>query len=198
MSDDKQPELTPKEQQAQDQQRVQAQLIVTDVNRQVQNVMASFGFGRSGRSGRTSFEGDELNAMIDLIENSNPEHLEDAGQALLKARSAINKAANELGDFIRDVDWEGESGIAFRDWGNGLVAHAMELGDFPAAARQPPGPQVRRGHRGPEADRWQPGVRRGGEGREGPPGGHQPGEQAGFVLLGFGGDAGGAGAAAVR
>lgn len=134
MSDAKKPELTPKEQQAQDQQRVQAQLIVTDVNRQVQNVMESFGFGRSGRSGRTSFEGHELNAMIDLIENSNPEHLEDAGEALLTARLAINKAADELSDFIKAVDWEGESGIAFRDWGNGLVAHAMKLGDFAETA----------------------------------------------------------------
>ncbi|MFE7355938.1 hypothetical protein ACFU8Q_22770 [Streptomyces sp. NPDC057543] len=134
MSEDKQPELTPKEQHAQDQQRVQAQLIVTDVNRQVQHVMESFGFGRSGSSGRTSFEGHELNAMIDLIENSNPEHLEEAGEALLTARSAINKAANELSDFIKAVDWEGESGIAFRDWGNGLVAHATKLGDFAEAA----------------------------------------------------------------
>ncbi|MFV5996734.1 hypothetical protein ACNPQM_31115 [Streptomyces sp. NPDC056231] len=134
MSDDKQPELTPEKQQAQDQQRVQAQLIVTDVNRQVQHVMESFGFGRSGASGRTSFEGHELNAMIDLIENSNPEHLEDAGEALLKARTAIKEAADELGDFIKDVDWEGESGIAFRDWGNGLVAHATKLSDFAEAA----------------------------------------------------------------
>lgn len=134
MSDSKQPALTPKEQQAQDQQRVQTQLIVTDVNRQVQHVMDSFGFGRSGSSGRTSFEDHELNTMIDLIENSNPEHLEDAGQALLNARLAINKAADELGDFIKGVDWEGESGIAFRDWGNGLVAHATKLGDFAEAA----------------------------------------------------------------
>jgi uncharacterized protein YukE len=131
---DKMPELTPKEQQAQDQQRVQNQLIVTDVNRQVQDVMDSFSFGRSGTSGRTSFEGHELNAMIDLIENSNPEHLENAGEALLKARTAIRDAAKELGDFISDVDWEGESGIAFRDWGKGLVAHATKLGDFAEAA----------------------------------------------------------------
>ncbi|MFJ5197979.1 hypothetical protein ACIQCQ_38935 [Streptomyces sp. NPDC088394] len=134
MSDSKQPELTPKEQQAQDHQRVQNQLIVTDVNRRVQDVMDLFPFGRSGTSGRTSFEGHELNAMIDLIENSSPEHLENAGEALLKARTAIKDAAKELGDFIRDVDWEGESGIAFRDWGKGLVAHATKLGDFAEAA----------------------------------------------------------------
>lgn len=71
MSGAKNPELSPKEQRAQDQQNVQSQLIATDVNRQVQNVMDSFGSGRSGSSGRTSFEGHELNAMIDLIENSN-------------------------------------------------------------------------------------------------------------------------------
>ncbi|MFG3532933.1 hypothetical protein ACGF8B_40490 [Streptomyces sp. NPDC047917] len=134
MSDPKQPELTPKEQQAQDHQRVQNQLIVTDVNRQVQEVMDLFPLGGSGPSGRTSFEGHELNAMIDLIENSNPEHLENAGEALLKARTAIKDAAKELGDFLRDVDWEGESGIAFRDWGKGLVAHATKLGDFAEAA----------------------------------------------------------------
>ncbi|MGW1847450.1 hypothetical protein [Streptomyces sp. NPDC001966] len=135
MSDDKKPELTPKEQQAQDQQRVQNQLIATDVNRQVQEVMDLFPFGGSrGTSGRTSFEGFDLNAMIDLIEHSNPEHLEHAGEALLTARRAIAKAANELGDFIKDVDWEGESGTAFRDWGTGLVAHALKLGDFAETA----------------------------------------------------------------
>ncbi|WP_329193884.1 WXG100 family type VII secretion target [Streptomyces sp. NBC_01435] len=134
MSEAKNPELSPKEQRAQDQQSVQSQLIATDVNRQVQNVMDSFGSGRPGSSGRTSFEGHELNAMIDLIENSNPEHLENAGAALLKARTAIKDAAKELGDFIKAVDWEGESGTAFRDWGNGLVAHATKLGDFAEAA----------------------------------------------------------------
>ncbi|MFF2964521.1 hypothetical protein ACFVT1_37850 [Streptomyces sp. NPDC057963] len=134
MSDAKKPEPSAKEQHTQDQQRVQAQLIVTDVNRQVQHVMESFGFGRSSSSGRTSFEGHELNAMIDLIENSNPEHLENAGEALLNARTAIKEAADELSDFIKEVDWEGESGIAFRDWGNGLVAHATKLSDFAQAA----------------------------------------------------------------
>ncbi|MFI6125311.1 hypothetical protein ACIBCU_37310 [Streptomyces sp. NPDC051064] len=134
MSDEEQPELTPAEQQQQDKERVQGQLIVTDVTRQMQGVMEAFGFGSPGPSGRTSFEGVDLNVMIDLIENSNPEHLEEAGQALLKARTAIGDAAKELGDFIADVDWEGESGVAFRDWGKGLVAHAEKLGEFAQAA----------------------------------------------------------------
>ncbi|MFE6666949.1 hypothetical protein ACFVFH_25705 [Streptomyces sp. NPDC057697] len=134
MSDAKRPQLSAEEQRAQDRQNVRSQLIATDVDRQVHKVMDSFGSGRSGTSGRTSFEGHELNAMIDLIEDSDPEHLENAGAALLKARTAIKDAAKELGDFIKAVDWEGESGTAFRDWGNGLVAHATKLGDFAEAA----------------------------------------------------------------
>ncbi|MFJ8887009.1 hypothetical protein ACIRJR_26890 [Streptomyces sp. NPDC102402] len=142
MSDPKKPEqgseapseLTPAEQQQQDTERVQGQLVVTDVTRQMQAAMEAFGFGGSGLSGRTSFEGHQLNAMIDLIENSNPEHLEEAGQALLKARSSLNDAAKELGDFIGQVDWEGDSGTAFRDWGNGLVSHAYKLGEYAQTA----------------------------------------------------------------
>ncbi|WP_406408835.1 WXG100 family type VII secretion target [Streptomyces halstedii] len=134
MSDETQPELTPKEQRQQDQERVQGQLVVTDVTRRFQGVMEAFGFRGSGSSGRTSFEGHELNAMIDLIEHSNPEQLEEAGEALWNARSSLNDAAQELSDFIGAVDWEGESGTAFRDWGNGLVAHARKLGEFAEAA----------------------------------------------------------------
>nr|PPQ60076.1 hypothetical protein C5F59_27935 [Streptomyces sp. QL37] len=133
-SETQQPELTPAEQQKQDTERVQGQLIVTDVTRQMQGVMEAFGFGSPGASGRTSFEGVDLNVMIDLIENSNPEHLEEAGEALLKARTAIGDAAKELGDFISEVDWEGESGVAFQAWGKGLVAHAEKLGEFAQAA----------------------------------------------------------------
>ncbi|WSI17156.1 hypothetical protein OG336_09165 [[Kitasatospora] papulosa] len=133
MSDVKQPELTPAEQREQDQGRVQGQLLVTDVTRQVQGVMESFGFG-SGSSGRTSFEGHDLNAMIDLIENSKPEDLESAGEALLKARTALRTAAGDLRGFIEGVDWEGESEVAFRNWGTGLVTHAEKLGDFAETA----------------------------------------------------------------
>ncbi|MDF6018448.1 hypothetical protein LWJ43_08125 [Streptomyces sp. JH34] len=127
------PELTPAEQQKQDQERVQGQLLVTDVTRQVQGAMESFGFG-SGPSGRTSFEGHELNAMIDLIANSKPEDLESAGQSLLLARTALRRAADDLRGFIEGVDWEGESEVAFRNWGNGLAAHAEKLADFADAA----------------------------------------------------------------
>ncbi|MFB6816964.1 hypothetical protein ACFCV8_20710 [Streptomyces sp. NPDC056347] len=131
---DRRPELSRQEQWTRDQQRVQGRLIAADVDRQTRDVREAFDSGGSGTPGRTSFEGHGLNTLIDLIEHSDPERLEEAGEALLAARRAIDKAAHELGDFIRAVDWEGDSATAFRDWGKSLVAHALELGDFAEAA----------------------------------------------------------------
>lgn len=134
MSDEKQPNLTPAEQHQQDEGRVQTQIVVTDMTETAGRVMESFGFGNPRTGGRTSFEGHQLNALIDMVENTNPEHLESAGEALWKARDAIRRAAKELKDHLKGVDWQGESGTAFRTFGTGLVAHAEKLGDFADAA----------------------------------------------------------------
>jgi len=134
MSDEKKPELTPAEQQKQDEGRVKTQLVVTDATELGKEVLSLFMPGSVSRAGRTSFEGHELNAIIDLVENSNPADLENAGEALWKARDAIRSAAKELGDHIDGVDWLGDSGDSFRTWGKGLVAHATKLGDFADAA----------------------------------------------------------------
>ncbi|MYX16963.1 hypothetical protein GTY67_26825 [Streptomyces sp. SID8374] len=134
MSDDKQPELTPAEQQKQDEGRVKTQLVVTDATELGREVLSLFTPGSVARAGRTSFEGHDLNAIIDLVENANPADMENAGKALWEARDAIRSASKELGDYIKGVDWQGDSGEAFRKWGLGLVTHAEKLGDFADAA----------------------------------------------------------------
>ncbi|MFE7371991.1 WXG100 family type VII secretion target [Streptomyces anulatus] len=134
MSDENQQNLTPAEQVKQDEGRVQAQIVVTDMTEMAGRALESFGFGNPRTGGRTSFEGHQLNALIDMVESSNPEHLESAGEALWKARDAIRRAAKELKDHLKGVDWQGESGTAFRAFGTGLVAHAEKLGDFADAA----------------------------------------------------------------
>ncbi|MFK0146001.1 WXG100 family type VII secretion target [Streptomyces griseus] len=134
MSDEQQQNLSPAEQTKQDEGRVQTQIIVTDMTEMAGRALESFGLGNPRTGGRTSFEGHQLNALIDMVEKSNPEHLESAGEALWKARDAIRRAAKELKDHLKGVDWEGESGTAFRAFGTGLVAHAEKLGDFADAA----------------------------------------------------------------
>ncbi|MFI7328109.1 hypothetical protein ACIBQ3_26215 [Streptomyces rubiginosohelvolus] len=125
MSDEKPENLTPAEQRVQDQAQVKIQMAQTDISEAIGRMPFA-----SGPVGRTSFEGFQLNSMIDLVENTKPEDLENAGKSLWDARDAIKKAAQELEDNMKGVDWHGESGTAFRAFGKGLVAHARKLGDF--------------------------------------------------------------------
>ncbi|MFJ9212368.1 hypothetical protein [Streptomyces sp. NPDC102264] len=137
MSGEKQPELTPEQQQAQDSALIQGQFTATDAFEQVAAMMEGFGFGGSGPGGffgKTSFEGAQLNAMLDLVEASNPSDLEDAGEALVAAKDALNKAAEELNDYVMSVEWKGESGTEFRRFGGELAKHAWALGTFANAA----------------------------------------------------------------
>ncbi|MEH0446778.1 MULTISPECIES: hypothetical protein [unclassified Streptomyces] len=83
-----------------------------------------------GGFGNTSFEGYELNAMIDIVEGASPETLESAATALVDARDAINDAADELTRNLGNVDWEGEAHTAFYTWGMNLTTTALELATY--------------------------------------------------------------------
>lgn len=76
----------------------------------------------------------ELNDLIDLVEQTDPEDLESSGKALWDARDAIKAAATELDGHIDRVHWVGESGDAFRDWGRSLVTNTHHLSDFAGEA----------------------------------------------------------------
>ncbi|MER6976385.1 WXG100 family type VII secretion target [Streptomyces carpinensis] len=84
--------------------------------------------------GRTSFEHYDLNQMVDLVEQTDPEDLESSGKALWDARDAIKAAATELSGHIEHVHWVGESGDAFRTWGEQLVKSTHVLSDFAGGA----------------------------------------------------------------
>ncbi|MFE4372731.1 hypothetical protein ACFRMN_31740 [Streptomyces sp. NPDC056835] len=139
MSGEKQPELTPEQQQEQDSALIQGKFTATDAFEQVAAMMEGFGFGFGGSGpggffGKTSFEGAQLNAMLDLVKASNPDALEDAGDALVKATTALNKAAEELRGYVDSVEWKGESGNEFRRFGGELANHASALATFANAA----------------------------------------------------------------
>lgn len=123
--------MADKEQKPTDAQRVDLRVAVTDVSTSMSKAVSHFPLGGNARpSGRTDFEGHQLNDMIDLVHNANPVHLTSAGEALWAARDAIKKAAEELNAHIDYVDWEGESGKAFRTWGQDLVSKTRQLADF--------------------------------------------------------------------
>ncbi len=123
--DDKQPEYAAEHQEA-DQQNgtLDAFMNVTKV------LPFGLGSGQGFHFGKTSFEGYDLNAMIDIVESANPELLEGAGNALVAARDAFNKAAEELGTNLGDIDWQGEAHTAFSTWGTDLVTTAYALATY--------------------------------------------------------------------
>ncbi|MEU9477392.1 hypothetical protein [Streptomyces sp. NPDC048191] len=83
---------------------------------------------------RTEFDRYELNAMIDLVERTDPEDLESSGRALWDARDAIKVAADTLKGKFDTVPWEGQAGHEFRTWGDNLVKHAHGLAEFAGGA----------------------------------------------------------------
>ncbi|MFD7065005.1 WXG100 family type VII secretion target [Streptomyces sp. NPDC059906] len=88
----------------------------------------------SAMRGRTNFENHDLNEMVDLVEQTNPEDLESSGKALWDARDAIKEAAKELDGHIGNVRWVGEAGEAFRKWGRSLVTSTHGLSAFAGGA----------------------------------------------------------------
>ncbi|MFH9862677.1 hypothetical protein [Streptomyces sp. NPDC017202] len=99
----------------------------------VRNVAAAvspFYTGAPVNFGKTSFEGYDLNEMIDIVESASPETLESAAKALVDARDAIKEAADELSRNLGAVDWEGEAHTAFYTWGMDLTTTAQALAGY--------------------------------------------------------------------
>ncbi|MFE6129549.1 hypothetical protein ACFQ6Q_14970 [Streptomyces sp. NPDC056437] len=134
MGDEKKPELTPQDhekKQAETASQIEGQFGATDALERFATVMDKIGFGNpGGLFGKTSFEEVQLNAMLDLLEASNPSDLERAGENLERARVALNKAAKDLDDFVKKTDWKGEGATEFQRYGSELAGYAWKLGAF--------------------------------------------------------------------
>ncbi|MGV4891765.1 hypothetical protein ACSR0Z_35415 [Streptomyces viridosporus] len=113
-------------------QEAQAQNGALDAITHMTRVVSPFGpFSHRGfHFGSTSFEGYDLNDMVDIVESANPALLESAGEALVKARDAIRDAAKELETNSGGVDWKGESQTAFTKWATSLVKTAEGIADY--------------------------------------------------------------------
>ncbi|WP_338484187.1 hypothetical protein VM636_08090 [Streptomyces sp. SCSIO 75703] len=103
---------------------------VLDAAMTVTKIIGPFTPLRGIHFGSTSFEGYDLNAMVDIVESANPELLESAGKALVDAKEAIDEAAEELRRNLGDIDWKGEAHTAFRTWGDSLVETAKQVAGY--------------------------------------------------------------------
>ncbi|MEV5613229.1 hypothetical protein [Streptomyces sp. NPDC052225] len=90
--------------------------------------------GQALAARKSDFENHDLNTMLDMVHQTNPEDLETSGTALWDARDAIKSAASELDGHITKVHWVGESGDSFREWGGKLVTYAEQLSTYAGSA----------------------------------------------------------------
>ncbi|MEU2926384.1 hypothetical protein ABZ636_15275 [Streptomyces sp. NPDC007251] len=96
----------------------------SDALAMVDNFLRGMPFGRS------QFDECDLNDMIDVVEQANPEHLEMAGKAIWDARDAISAAAKDLRKYVDQVDWEGEGATSFHEYATSLLTWAGEFEDY--------------------------------------------------------------------
>ncbi|MFI2368668.1 hypothetical protein [Streptomyces sp. NPDC018833] len=132
MSEEKQPTpekpKTPEQQQQAEEAQIQGKFAGIDMLARVSDIVDIFGPGAGYIAlGETSFEGEKLNYLLDLVEHAKPADLENAGEALEKATIAINKAAKDLNDFVKKTEWEGEGATAFQEYGLGVVDYAWKI-----------------------------------------------------------------------
>ncbi|MEU2061325.1 hypothetical protein [Streptomyces sp. NPDC013455] len=113
-----------------DVEQANAQVGVVNAVSALQRMFRGTPMGSAMSLGRTDFENHDLNDMIDLVRDANPEHLEAASKALWDARTAIHDAAKDLETHLADVDWEGEGATAFQSWTKGLIGWSQGLATF--------------------------------------------------------------------
>ncbi|WP_175439240.1 hypothetical protein [Streptomyces vilmorinianum] len=122
------PNLTPEQEQQADDAQIQGKYAFVDMTERVSDLVDIFGPGAGYIAlGKTAFDGMELNQLLDFVQRANPADLENAGEALENATTAINKAAKELNDFVRKTEWEGEGATAFQEYGQGVVGYAWDI-----------------------------------------------------------------------
>ncbi|WP_078858656.1 hypothetical protein [Streptomyces sp. NRRL F-2799] len=84
--------------------------------------------------GSTDFESmthEQLAAMLHSADSESAAHL---STKLAKAASTINKIGDDLMQHVKDLEWHGKGGDAFRDWGGHAAGATLRLGQYAAVA----------------------------------------------------------------
>ncbi|MGI5357809.1 hypothetical protein ACQI4E_21165 [Streptomyces sp. CA-252508] len=137
MGEEKQPKPPTPEQQVEQQQQndekdIHGRFAATDMMERASNLVEGlFGGGPGGSLfGTSNFEKASLNDMLNLLDSANPADLENAGDSLEKANTALKAAAKELAASVKAIDWQGEGAEQFRAYGSQLVTYTYGLSTF--------------------------------------------------------------------
>ncbi|MGX1154261.1 uncharacterized protein YukE [Streptomyces albogriseolus] len=83
---------------------------------------------------RTDFESMTHEQLVDLLDSASPEGAAQLATKLSKASSTITKIGDDLMTYVKGLEWQGEGGDAFRDWGGQSAAATLRLGQYAEVA----------------------------------------------------------------
>ncbi len=94
--------------------------------------------GQTGRGtpqpGRTDFESMTHEQLAALLESASSAGASQLATKLAKASSTITKIGDDLMTYVKGLEWQGEGGDAFRDWGGQSAAATLRLGQYAEVA----------------------------------------------------------------
>jgi hypothetical protein len=83
---------------------------------------------------RTNFEAMTHEQLVAMLESASHEGAQTLNAKLDKAASTISKIGDDLMQYVKDLEWQGEGAEAFRDWGNETARATLRLGQYAAYA----------------------------------------------------------------
>ncbi|WP_432083420.1 WXG100 family type VII secretion target [Streptomyces sp. WAC 04229] len=89
---------------------------------------------RQPRLARTDFESMTHEQLAALLDSASPESASHLATKLTKAASTITKIGDDLMTHTKGLEWQGEAGDTFRDWGGQAASSTLRLGQYAEVA----------------------------------------------------------------
>ena len=79
---------------------------------------------------RTDFEAMTHEQLVAMLESASHEGAQTLHTKLGKAASTISKIGDDLMQYVKDLEWQGDGGDAFRDWAAQTASATLNLGEY--------------------------------------------------------------------
>ncbi|GHA71282.1 WXG100 family type VII secretion target [Streptomyces anthocyanicus] len=89
---------------------------------------------RQPKLARTDFESMTHEQLAALLDSASPESASHLATKLTKAASTITKIGDDLMTHTKGLEWQGEAGDTFRDWGGQAASSTLRLGQYAEVA----------------------------------------------------------------
>ncbi|MFF6786186.1 hypothetical protein [Streptomyces sp. NPDC012510] len=82
----------------------------------------------------TDFESMTHAQLAAMLDSANAEGAYDLAAKLSKAASTITKIGDDLMTYVKGLEWQGEAGDTFREWGGQTASATLHLGEYAEVA----------------------------------------------------------------